>query len=135
MSPTHRLALAAAGLALFYVGSAYAGGSVQLDELKPVFSRSLQLSVEVDKELASKNMEAGSITCSAVRLGRQWEHLGGARVGPYECDFGDRKLTVTTQPSFFDRRGVQIQSSDRSVGGKARSVVESDLSWEWKSTK
>lgn len=115
--------------------AAHAGGSVQLDDVMPVFARSARLAAEVQAELSSQQRTPAQVVCTAVRLGRQWEALGGTRIGPYECDFGTRRLTVGTKRTFFDVRGIAIGSRDADVNKRATNVVETEPSWDWQTIK
>jgi hypothetical protein len=126
-----------AGLMSVAVGSfvAQAGGSVAFEELLPSFNRAPKLKAEISSELVKQNLSAADVICDAVRLGRQWEQLGGARIGPYECQIGTQNLSVRTTPKFYDINGLQIGIEDPDVSRKAANVVESDFVWEWQTTK
>lgn len=122
---------AAAFIVLVGAVPAIAGGSVALDEIMPILARSSKLEEEVKAELLAQNQSSADVSCSAVRLGRQWDGLGGARVGPYECDFRTRRLTVKTRATFFDINGISISGSDAALAKRAKNIVESEPVWEW----
>jgi hypothetical protein len=85
-----------AGLGLLVLlanfGTAQAGGSISLVDLMDRLKGNDKLMAEINAELQAQKLEAASVICDGDRFGGNWTELGGARVIPYECEIGTRKL-------------------------------------------
>ena len=124
------VAIAAAALAISC--PAWAGGSIPLSEVLEVTKSSTALTEEVSKSLASAKTGSDEVVCSATRLGRHFESLGGARIAPYECEIGGRVLEVEAKVRMFDKEGTELKSGDPEAPAKAAKVTEEDFQWTWR---
>lgn len=98
---------------LLCAAAAFAGGSFNLSDIQDLLKQQSKRWAEVRK--AYDIEEIGD----ARRFGRQWEHLGGARCGPYELRARKRgssggythKITINTQATFYDKHGNKVADS------------------------
>lgn len=112
-----------------------AGGSVVLSELlqdSEVREVSPEFTENINSELAKAQRPATGIFCTANRLGRQWENLGGERIGPYRCNVGGRTLEITTTPTFLDKQGKVLPLSAPELMKNAARVKEHSFVGKWK---
>ena len=58
--------------------------------------------------------------------------LSAARAAPYVCPFGKRTLTITAEPTYYDKAGYRLKASDPALPDKAVKIVENRLKWSWK---
>jgi hypothetical protein len=121
--------------AIFIAQPASAGGSVALSELLQN-SDSRQISPEfietVRSALARANLSATEVFCTAERLGRQWESLGGQRIGPYLCNLRGRTLEITSSPIYYDRDGNTLELGERALMRRATALKEYNLTVHWR---
>ena len=80
-------------------------GSLPLDELVPIITKSARLQQEISEVLSEGNKKQEDVTCFGMRFPGQWKHLGGSRVSPYACDFGAMWLQIRTTVRITDSRG------------------------------
>ncbi len=98
---------------LLFAGTALAGGSFNLSDIQDLLKQQSKQWTEVRR--AYDVEEIGN----ARRFGRQWEHLGGARCGPYELRARKKgssggythKITINTQATFYDKQGRKVAES------------------------
>jgi hypothetical protein len=108
------------------------GGSIPLDEVLAVAKPYPNLTTQVRLRLIASNTSKDKVTCSAQRFANTWTGLGGARLAPYVCPIGKRTLTITAEPTYYDKAGYKLKSNDIALAVKAAKVVESRLKWSWK---
>ena len=108
---------------LFFISiNIFGQGSIALLDRVELFTSSPQLT----KDLFQNYYFEG--TCSGLRLGRQWSHLSGARIGPYECeaykaqDFSKVTISFYTITSFLDENGISL--ADEDIYANATSYTE-----------
>lgn len=126
------LALAALAVLLGSNAATRAGGSVPLDDVMGATRSAAGLSAEISSRLSASRSNAEEVTCDATRLGRHWEHLGGARVAPYTCHIGSEVLEINAKQTFLDERGTQLNASDPQLSAQTRSIRESEFTWSWR---
>ncbi len=126
-----RITVALLGL-LAVCSGARAGGSITLDEVIEQLSDDNKLMTEIFDELHAQKMRAEDIVCTGSRFGRQWRLLGGARFIPYECQFGQRKLTIEGSMHLFDDDGKELDLDAADTPDRAAEFNQSDLRWTWK---
>jgi hypothetical protein len=107
------------------------GGTLTLDEITPLINQSTQLRKEVADAAAKANKKAEDIVCDGVRFPGQWVHLGGGRVSPYACDFGEKWLKITATVRITSRSGRAYETASRDAMRNATTVRESNPKWEW----
>jgi hypothetical protein len=90
--PIFSVSLLAAALA--WSTSAWAPGSLSLDEVLQAVKMAPKLVSEITSELNKNGLKAESVFCVGARHGRQWTYLGGMRSAPYSCKIGNRELTI-----------------------------------------
>ena len=76
-------------------------GSLPLDELVPIITKSARLQQEISEVLSEGNKKQEDVTCFGMRFPGQWKHLGGFRVSPYACDFGAMWLQIRATVSYY----------------------------------
>jgi hypothetical protein len=108
------------------------GGSIPLAEVLEVAKPYPNLTTQVRLRLIASNTTKEKVTCSAQRFANTWTALGGVRVGPYVCPIGKRTLTITAEPTYYDKAGYKLKVSDPGLATTATKVVESRLKWSWK---
>lgn len=108
------------------------GGSLPLADVMNAAAKYPNLVQQIRLQLLSAGPKREQVICSAERFSNEWSHLGGARVGPYECAVGKRMLRVTTVATFYDRNGHRLKGDDPGLRTKATRVVESGFKWTWK---
>jgi hypothetical protein len=123
--------LSAAVLAALVVQAApvSAGGSVSLADLMELTKGEAGLQAELKSSLSAALTDEEDVQCTAMRLGRHFGALGGARVGPYECEIGGRILEVETEVEFVGPNGLAAEPED------AESVRESKFKWSWRKAR
>jgi hypothetical protein len=108
------------------------GGSIPLGEVLDVAKPYPNLTTQVRLRLIASNTTKEKVTCSAQRFANTWAGLGGARIAPYICPIGKRTLTITAEPTYYDKAGYKLKQNDPALAAKAVKVVESRLKWSWK---
>lgn len=121
-----------AGAAVAQRAAPGTGGSLPLAELMAAAAKYPNLIQQVRLQLLAAGLKKEQVTCSAERFSNQWEHLGGARLGPYDCPIGKRVLRVTTTATYFDRNGHRVKADDPALRAKAKRVAEGGFKWTWK---
>src|ERR1700750_3248971 len=69
-------------------------GTLFLGDIKSLIDQSPKLRAEVDEAAKKVDKPKDEILCSGNRFPGQWVHLGGGRVSPYECNFGEKWLKL-----------------------------------------
>lgn len=111
---------------------AAAGGSITLKDVLAAAKSANGLEEEVSKSLEESKTGEGDVVCSATRLGRHFDQLGGERIAPYECDIGGRTLEVDAQVKMLDAEGRELEVSDPETPAKAAEVKEEGFTWRWR---
>jgi hypothetical protein len=114
--------------------SAFAEGSLGLDEVLTAVAKAPKLVAEVQAELDKNGLKAADITCIAARHGNQWKYLGGGRAAPYECEIGKRSINIEADRVYFDPRGKLLGDLDKADPKRAKTFKEDNFRWEWTST-
>ena len=113
-------------------GTAQAGGSISLVDLMDRLKGNDKLMAEINAELQAQKLEAESVICDGDRFGGNWTELGGARVIPYECEIGTRKLNIDGTLHLYDAKGAEVDQKDKDAPERATDYKETDLKWAWK---
>ena len=108
------------------------GGSIPLADVLALAKPYPNLVTQVKLRLLASGLKTDQVTCNAQRLPNSWVALGATRAAPYVCAFGKRTLTITAEPTYYDKAGYRLKASDPALAGKAVKVVESRLKWSWK---
>lgn len=108
------------------------GGSVPLTDVMTVAAKYPNLVNQIRLQLLAAGREKSAVVCAANRFSNQWQHLGGARIAPYECAIGKRTLVVSSAATYYDRNGYRLKPDDPSLRSKAARVMEAGLKWQWK---
>ena len=117
MLDAHRL-LALIAVATLPAIPAWAGGTLETDELAPLLRQRPQEVAAIRREFL-----LGDSAFAQVRIGSHFKHLGGARMGPYEVrltprasgEHPERVLWICTSARFLDRRGRDIAEIDNAM--------------------
>lgn len=113
---------------------AIAGGSVALSEVLALAQKQPSLRAMNDEVMVSLRrlrVPPDEVSCSAIRMGRHWEQLGGMRVPPYECDIGQRKLRVTADVEILDNNDRPLDGRSLRVTRRAAKIRSSNFKWYW----
>lgn len=108
------------------------GGSLPLTDVLDVAKPYPNLVTQVRLRLIASNLSKDKVTCTGQRFSNVWKGLGGARLAPYVCPIGKRTLTITAEPTYYDKAGYKLKPTDPALPAKAAKVVESRLKWSWK---
>ena len=125
------LSLGAATAMAFDTGKLGQGGTLPLDDLMPLISKSVQLKREVDQALAENKKKPDDVICSGMRFPGQWVHLGGYRVSPYTCGFGAKWLQIRATVRITDSGGRAFETITPEAMKNATKVNETSLTWKW----
>ena len=106
-------------------------GTLPLDDLTPVITKSALLQKEISKALSEDNKERADVRCLGMRFPGPWKNLGGLRVSPYACDFGAKWLRIRATVRITDRHGRAFETITAKAMKKATKVRETNLNWEW----
>src|SRR5262245_11425319 len=96
--------LVATGASAFDPRKLGEGGSLPLEDIMPLIDKSPRLKGEVEAALAKTAKRAEEIICSGARFPRSWENLGGGRAAPYDCEIGDRTLSIRADVRITGRK-------------------------------
>lgn len=108
------------------------GGSIPLADVLAVAKPYPNLTTQVKLRLLASGLKADQVTCTAQRFPSTWTALGAARTAPYVCPFGRRTLTISAEPTYYDKAGYRLKANDPALADKAVKVVENRLKWAWK---
>ena len=108
------------------------GGSIPLAEVLAVAKPYPNLVTQVKLRLLASGLKTEQVSCGAKRFPTAWGGLGAARAAPDVCSFGKRTLTITAEPTYYDKAGYRLKASDPALPDKAVKIVESRLKWSWK---
>jgi hypothetical protein len=86
------------------------GGSLTLSDLDPLLAKSPQLQREINQALTDGKKAKDDVICDGMRFPGQWQNLGGRRVGPYTCNFGNKWLQIKTKVRITARKGSAIDA-------------------------
>lgn len=123
--------MAAAGWLSFSILSASAAGSMGLDEILLAVSKEPELVSEIRQELTKNNLKVNDVGCGGARHGNQWKYLGGGRAAPYECEIGQRTLSIEADRIYYDRSGRSLGDIDKADPKRAMTFRESKIRWTW----
>lgn len=107
------------------------GGSLSFDDIMPLVQKTPKLAAEVRAELSTIGKKAEEVMCEGERFPGSWEHLGGERVSPYKCTFGDRELTIKARVRLTDRKGRSYETITKAAMRNAEKVLQDRLTWTW----
>src|SRR6516164_2233301 len=79
---------------VIFPATGFAAGTVSLEEIMSRLSFPQALLNEIQGEFAATSSAVSDVTCMGNRLGKQWQNLGGERIGPYECTFANKRLII-----------------------------------------
>jgi hypothetical protein len=106
-------------------------GSLSLEDIMPVVEQSPRLKAEVDKALAELKKKPDDIICHGMRFPGIWKELGGARVAPYQCEFGARNLEISTTVRVTSTQGKVFDKPSTEAMRQAEKVAETNPKWKW----
>lgn len=108
------------------------GGSVMMGDIMSLVEQSPQLKREVTEAAAKINKKPDEIICGGKRFSGTWAHLGGYRVSPYVCAFGDdRFLEIRADVRITSRNGKAFEKITPDAIKNASRIRESRPTWKW----
>ena len=110
-------------------------GSLTLEDKQALFAKSATLEREVAAALAKLGKTPEDVLCDGVRFPGSWQELGGLRVAPYLCQFGDQWLLIRTKVRVTGKGGKVYPQISREAMRRADNVTETDPIWTWSDTK
>jgi len=116
---------------VLFVAAAHAGGSLGLDEVLKAVAAEPKLVAEIQAELDKKNLGAADVICVGARFGNHWKYLGGGRAAPYECQIGNRSISIEADQVFYDSKGKLLGELDKADPKRARTFKEGNFRWTW----
>ncbi len=116
---------------MLHVSTAYAGGSIPLNEVMDQLKDNAKLIAEIDAELDKQKLKADAVICDGARFGGQWTELGGARSVPFDCEIGGRKLHIDGTLHLYDQNSAEIDMNDEKAPERAFDYKQTDLTWTW----
>ena len=66
-----------------------------------------------------------------MRFPGAWKELGGLRVAPYTCQFGDRWLLIRAKVVVTGKGGKVFNQVNRQAMQQATDAKEIDPTWAW----
>ncbi|NJL06988.1 MAG: hypothetical protein HC900_01020 [Methylacidiphilales bacterium] len=96
------------GVWLWGAAGAVAGGSLPFGEVMAFLRGHPELAQRLDALVVQEKIDPAELVCVGIRLGNQWQHLGGQRVLPFECEVGSRTVVIEGVVEFLDRKGRVI---------------------------
>ncbi|MDR3496567.1 MAG: hypothetical protein P4L82_18365 [Ancalomicrobiaceae bacterium] len=106
-------------------------GSLASEDVAALLAKSPGLKALFESEAGKLGKTVDDIPCTGQRFPGSWVELGGARVAPYECAFGSRRLIIKADVRIVDAKGRSIETIDRKAMKRASDFQESRLTWSW----
>jgi hypothetical protein len=119
------------GCFTLFAASAWAGGSMGLDEVFQAVATAPKLVAEIQQELTKNKIKINDVGCGGARHGNQWTYLGGGRAAPYECEIGERTLNIEADRVYYDARGKSLGDVNKADQKRAKTFQESNFRWTW----
>jgi hypothetical protein len=108
------------------------GGSVMMGDIMSLVEQSPQLKREVTEAAEKINKQPDEILCGGKRFSGTWAHLGGYRVSPYVCAFGDdRFLEIRADVRITSRTGGVFEKITPDAIKNASRIRETRPTWKW----
>jgi hypothetical protein len=107
-------------------------GQVPLTDVMTLANPYPNLVLEIRLQLVAANTTRDKVLCRGNLVAGAGPALLATSVGPYVCKVGQRTLTLSTTPVFYDARGYKLKPSAPDFANKAVRVQESKLKWQWK---
>ena len=120
-----------AGCFTLFAASAWAGGSMGLDEVLQAVATAPKLVAEIQQELTKNKIKIYDVGCGGARHGNQWTYLGGGRAAPYKCEIGERTLNIEADRVYYDARGKSLGDVNKADQKRAKTFQESNFRWTW----
>jgi hypothetical protein len=110
-------------------------GSLASDDKQALFAKSPKLKAETDAEMSKQGKTIDQVFCDGMRFPGSWKELGGLRVSPYRCEFGERWLKIRSKVVVTGKGRKVFPRITREAMQKATDVRETDPTWTWSDTK
>jgi hypothetical protein len=108
------------------------GGSVVMTDIMPLIEQSPPLKREVTEAAAKIGKKPDDVVCGGMRFSGRWTHLGGYRVSPYICMFGDdRFLEIRADVRITGRNGKAFDKVTPDAMKNASRIHETRPTWRW----
>jgi hypothetical protein len=107
-------------------------GSLPLSDLMTLIRNTPKLNNEITEALLKLEKKPDEIICGGKRFARTWDHLGGRRVAPYDCGFGNQTLEIEANVRLTAKDGREFKTITPESLKDAEFVSETDMTWNWK---
>jgi hypothetical protein len=106
-------------------------GTLAPEDEANLLAKSPRLKTQFQKAAATIGKKPEEIPCWGQRFPGSWKNLGGTRVAPYTCMFGNRKLLINAKVSVKDKHGKVYETISPAAMKEAKAVDESHFVWSW----
>ena len=106
-------------------------GSLTPEDKQALFAKSPKLDSDAAAEMAKLGKTIENIPCDGMRFPGAWKELGGLRVAPYTCPFGDRWLLIRAKVVVTGKAGKVFSQINREAMQQATDAKEIDPTWAW----
>lgn len=106
-------------------------GSLASDDKEALFKKSAKLESETAAEMKKLGKTIDEIFCDGMRFPGPWVELGGLRVAPYTCQFGERWLQIRAKVTVTGKGGKVYEKINAEAMRRATDVKETNWSWTW----
>ena len=106
-------------------------GSLLPEDKTALFKKSARLDSETAAEMKKLGKTVEDIPCGGMRFPGQWTELGGLRVAPYVCQFGERWLQIRAKVTVTGKGGKVYEQINAEAMRRATDVKETNWSWTW----
>jgi hypothetical protein len=110
-------------------------GSLVPEEKQALFAKAPKLQSETDAEMSKLGKKIDDIPCDGMRFPGAWKELGGLRVAPYVCQFGERWLKISAKVVVTGKGGKVFPGISREAMQRATDARETNPTWTWSSTQ
>ena len=107
-------------------------GSLLPEDKTALFKKSARLDSETAAEMKKLGKTVEDIPCGGMRFPGQWTELGGLRVAPYVCQFGEQRwLQIRAKVTVTGKGGKVYEQINPEAMRRATDVKETNWSWTW----
>jgi hypothetical protein len=106
-------------------------GSMAPEDKTALFKKSAKLDSETAAEMKKLGKTVENVPCDGMRFPGAWVELGGLRVAPYVCQFGDRWLQIRAKVTVTGKGGKVYEQINPEAMRRATDARETNVTWTW----